>query len=114
MENICTNLFQAPELTRVTTDSWNPKMELSIMPTEDKDLSVSIANNQMTLIGKSETESDKNGLKLKSTHQWRREFTIPKNVNLGSIKVKLDKSKLKLTITSDVNADTVIPITMDE
>ena len=86
-------------------------MEMAILPTDAENLEVKIDNGKLMLSGKSETNKDRNGLKMKSIHQWSREMAIPEHVDQGSIKVKLSEDQRKLTIESKTkNKDTAIEI----
>ena len=76
-------------------------MELSILPTTANNLTVKIENEKLFIQGKSESESDRNGFKTKSTHQWSREIKIPAHIDTESIKIKLNEDKETLLIESE-------------
>ena len=90
-------------------------MELSILPTTADNLTIKIEKEKLIIEGKSESTTDCNGFKTKSTHQWSREMKIPDNINLESIKVKLNEDKETLTIESEniEKKSTKIPITIE-
>merc|ERR1712198_825650 len=75
---------------RLARCEWSNKKELSILPTTADNLTVKIEKEKLIIQGKSESTTDCNGFKTKSTHQWSREMKIPDNINHESIKVKLN------------------------
>merc|ERR1712146_841668 len=93
---------------------WSNKMELSILPTTADNLTVKIEKEKLIIEGKSESTTERNGFKTKSTHQWSREMKIPDHINHESIKVKLNEDKETLTIESEniEKKSTQIPITI--
>ena len=100
-----------PYQPRLAPNSWKSGMEMAILPTDAENLEVKVDNGKLMLSGKSETNKDRNGLKMKSIHQWSREMAIPEHVDQGSIKVKLSEDQSKLTIESKTkNKDTAIEI----
>ena len=90
-------------------------MQLSILPTTADNLTIKVENEKLIIEGKSETTTDRNGFKTKSTHQWSREMKIPNHINHESIKVKLSEDNEILTIESDniKKKSTQIPITIE-
>merc|ERR1712198_70533 len=100
---------------RLAGCEWTNNMELSILPTTADNLTVKIEKEKLIIQGKSESTTERNGLKTKSTHQWSREMKIPDHINHESIKVKLNENKETLTIESEdtEKKSTQIPITME-
>merc|ERR1711980_40477 len=100
---------------RLAGCEWSNKMELSILPTTADNLTIKIEKEKLVIKGKSESTTDCNGFKTKSTHQWSREMKIPDHINHESIKVKLNEDKETLTIESEniEKKSTQIPITIE-
>ena len=90
-------------------------MELSILPTTADNLTVKIEKENLIIHCKSESTTERNGFKTKSTHQWSREMKIPDRINHESIKVKLNEDKETLTIESEniEKKSTQVPITIE-
>merc|ERR1712145_3482 len=99
---------------RLAGCEWSNKMELSILPTTADNLTIKIEKEKLVIEGKSESTTDRNGFKTKSTHQWLREMQIPDHINHESIKVKLNEDNETLTIESEniEKKSTQIPITI--
>merc|ERR1712235_186307 len=99
---------------RLAGCEWTNKMELSILPTTADNLAIKIEKEKLIIEGKSESTTDSNGFKTKSTHQWSREMRIPDHINQESIKVKLNEGNETLTVESEniEKKSTQIPITI--
>lgn len=94
--------------TNVKTE-WTEKMTLTVPSTAPEDLKVSVKNGTMTLNGHNETESMQNGAKVKSLNQWSRQLSIPDNIDIKSIEVELNDTKLVIK-SKKKEACTTIPV----
>jgi len=81
-----------------TSDNeWKYKIDLKNMPTKPEDLKVKMDSkaNILSVSGKSNVVKNlKNGLEIKSTHNWSQSVTIPENVDPKSISSKIQEGML--------------------
>merc|ERR1712035_37203 len=100
---------------RLARCEWSNKMELSILPTTADNLTIKIEKEKLIIEGKSESTTERNGFKTKSSRQWSRETKIPDHINHESIKVTLNEDKETLTIESEniEKKSTQSPITIE-
>ena len=71
--------------------TWSYKVDLSRFPTKAEDLHINMAENILTLSGKSEVTSE-NDLKVFSTHIWSKDIEVPDRLVKTTLKAKLTEN----------------------
>ena len=75
---------------------WSKSIDMRSLPTKAEDLSVTLEQGVTVISGKSETQRESDGMKVKSNHVWSKEFNIPENIDPESLSVKLENEKLRI------------------
>merc|ERR1712012_804711 len=83
--------------TTERTNKWCSCLNLSAIPTKAEDLHVKVDEKSrvLSVSGKSQTESTRrDGVKIFSTHVWKKDIRLPEDVELKTIASKLHENKL--------------------
>ena len=82
--------------TSQKSSEWNSCLDLSSIPTKAEELDVKVdkENRTLTVSGRSETQSTRDGMTIFSTHVWTKDILIPEDVELETIAWKLHDDKL--------------------
>merc|ERR1712157_243839 len=80
-----------------------------LLPTKAENLKVNIKDNKLMLTGMATTNQKIGKFELNSKHDWSKNVEIPNWVDIESIKVKLNETKDKISITGSRNKDKELP-----
>ena len=82
--------------TSQKSSEWNNCLDLSSISTKAEELDVKVdkKNRTLTVSGRSETQSTRDGMTIFSTHVWTKDILIPEDVELETIAWKLHDDKL--------------------
>ena len=82
--------------TSQKSSEWNSCLDLSSIPTKAEELDVKVdkENCTLTVSGRSETQSTRDGMTIFSTHVWTKDIRNPDDVELKTITSKLQDDKL--------------------
>ena len=82
--------------TSQKSSEWSSCLDLSSIPTKAGELDVKVdqQNRTLTVSGRSETQSARDGITVFSTHVWTKDILIPDDVELETIAWKLHADKL--------------------
>ncbi|CAG5089631.1 Oidioi.mRNA.OKI2018_I69.PAR.g12285.t1.cds [Oikopleura dioica] len=94
----------------ITPTTWSARVDLASLPTQKEDLKITKdeSKRELQISGSSKTSEIIEGVKIESTHNWKRTLSVPKTVDVKSLSSKFDGKNL--LFTADRKSGTNVPI----